>query len=199
MNPAPPKPSRPWQGRHAPLGPVRGIPSPRTEHTDMGGGLGRCRPPSLSGRKLRERAGRSRLGFEPCRQDSGVRLRIEHVPQPVAEHVEAEHRDKDGGSGAQLQVPGVESPARCAAARSWRAECPRWCWVRASPMYPAGGATTLWRICSIRLCGHECGPQERGNSNQRVCTPDDFTILRPRRPREREPLQCPAHRARRHE
>ena len=51
----------------------------------MGGGLGRCRPPSISGRKLRERAGRSRLGFEPCRQDSGVRLRLEHVPQPVAD------------------------------------------------------------------------------------------------------------------
>ena len=98
MNPAPPKPSRPWQGRHAPLGPVRGIPSPRTEHTDMGGGLGRCRPPSLSGRKLREPAGKSRPGFGPYRQDSDVRLRIEHVPQPVAEH-----RAKDGGSGDQRE------------------------------------------------------------------------------------------------
>ena len=32
-----------------------------------------------------------------------MRLRIEHVPQPVAEHVKAEHRDKDGGSGDQRE------------------------------------------------------------------------------------------------
>ena len=41
--------------------------------------------------------------------------------------------------------------------------------------------------------------ERRHHLDQRVCTPNDFTILRPRRPREREPLQCPAHRARRHE